>query len=46
MKFLIGIHRMFLIHFGYLKLAYYWNPTGGKVQYATQKYKRQRESFL
>jgi len=33
------------IHFGFLKLSYYWNATDGKVQYATQKYKRQRGSF-
>jgi hypothetical protein len=45
MNFPIGIHRMFFIHFGFLKLSYYRNATDGKVQYATHKYKRQRGSF-
>lgn len=36
----------FFILFGFLKLSYYWNATDRKVQYATQKYKRQHESFL
>jgi hypothetical protein len=35
----------FLIHFGFSKLLCYWNATDGKVQQATQKYIRQRESF-
>jgi hypothetical protein len=45
MHFSIGIHRMFLTRFGFLKLSYYWNATDGKVQYATQKYKRQHGSY-